>query len=209
MNWHDLAGDEGDISNVWTADWHKRTLKAEMLRLQSPNVRLLVVSLFIDKTHLDVLGRNTACPILVTLLNFTLEVLASDGSKKLAGFFPDVHLTDAQKRNSKILLFMRDLYFYVSKCFIDGLNAMYDEGGIEWIDTSGEVWHLVPVLSFISTDLEEAKKIKGLYKGPTANRPCQNCTITYAECDKVPDELHYRNAEDLIGKIKQYQNEKR
>jgi len=203
------TGDEGDISNVWTGDWYKRTMEAEILRLKSPYVRLLGVSLFIDKTHLDVLGRNTACPIMVALLNFTLEVLASDWSKKIAGFFPDVHLTDSQKRDPKIKAFMSDLYFYVTKCFLDGLNKMYDDGGMQWTDASGTVWRFVPVLSFIATDMEEAKRIKALYKGYQCNRPCHLCNVTFRRCDRVPAVLEYRKASAMIRLIKQFKRETR
>jgi len=104
---------------------------------------------------------------------------------------------------------MWDLYFFVTQCFLDGLNEMYDAGGIEWMDCSGEVWHLVPVLSFIATDMEEAKRIKALYKGHTANRPCHMCTITFRECDKVPSNLEYRTADDMIDLIKRFLEEDR
>jgi hypothetical protein len=143
----------------------------------------------------------------VTLLNFTLEVLASDWSKKIAGFFPDVHLTDRQKKSSQIKAFLRDLYFYVTQCFVEGLNELYDAGGIEWMDSDGVVWHMVPVMSFVATDMEEAWRIKALYKGTNCNRPCHLCTIRYKDCDKVPEELHYRKAGKMIRLIKRFRRE--
>lgn len=180
-----------------------------MMRLQSSNVRLLVLSIFIDKTHLDVLGRNIACPILVTLLNFTIEVLASDWSKKLAGYFPDVRLTDAQKKSPKIRKFMRDLYFYVTKCYLDDLQELYDKGGWEWMDSSGGVWNFVPVLSFVATDMEEGQHIKGVFKGYQANEPCHLCNVKYGVADEIPDKLVYRNGAKTLRLIKRFNSEKR
>lgn len=168
-----------------------------------------MLSIFIDKTHLDVLGRNVACPILVTLLNFTLEVLASDYSKKLAGYFPDVRLTDAQKKNPKIKTFMRDLYFYVTQCYLDDLQELYDEGGLQWMDSSGEVWNFVPVLSFVATDMEEAKNIKGVYKGYEGNEPCHLCNVKFAVTDEIPDKLVYRNGAKTLWLIKRFNRERR
>lgn len=90
------------ISNIFSGDWYKRTLVQEQKRLGDPFVRLLAVELFIDATNLDKLSRNTATPIIVTLLNFTLDVLHSDASKKLIGFFPDVPVTKEQWDNDEV-----------------------------------------------------------------------------------------------------------
>jgi hypothetical protein len=49
--------------------------------------------LFIDSTTLDKNGKNTATPILATLLIFTMAVLKMDISKVLLGYLPkcDLH----------------------------------------------------------------------------------------------------------------------
>ena len=200
------TGGEVPISNIWTGAWYERTIAQEKMRLGTPNIRLLVVTMFIDNTALDQLGRNKACPIIVSLLNYTQEVIAMDKFKKLLGFYPDVRLTNQQKNDAAIVEFLRDLNYYVTEKFVDQLNQMYEEGGIPWVDTSGQRWQFVPVMAFLTTDMDEAKYQKGLYKGHSANMPCMMCENTYRDGGVfiLPKDLKYRDGYRMATKIEEW-----
>ena len=63
-------------------------MASEQLRLGHPFVRLLPLTVFVDGTNLDRLGKKNATPITVSPLNFTQEALAVGYSKKLFGYCP-------------------------------------------------------------------------------------------------------------------------
>lgn len=172
-------------SNIWTGDWYRRTLQAEKLRLLNKNVRLLPVALFVDKTNLDKLGRTQACPITAALLNYVQDVVAADSSKKLFGYYPDVKLTKEQKKMPAVKKMLKDLYHHVTDKMLDGLVELYDAGGVQWADSSGEVWHLVPVVAFVATDVQEAQWMKGVYQGASCRLPCHLCELPYDLFDVV------------------------
>lgn len=167
------------------------------------------MSLFVDKTALDALGRNTACPMMMTLLNFTMDYLAKDVSKRVAFFYPDLYLTKQQRKDKNIKKFVRALYNYATERFLEDLVKLYDRGGFEYVTPEGEVFFLVPVIAFVVTDMEEAKKIKGLYQGYNARMPCMLCTNLYEHANLAfhPDELTLRDAEEdsrLVNRFLKY-----
>jgi len=138
-----------------------------------------VVSIFVDKTALDSLARNTACPMMITLLNYTMDSLVSDVSKKVAFFNPELYLTVEQRSNPDIKKFMRALYNYATEKFLDAFVKLYNRGGFEFINPEGGTYMFVPVLAFAVTDMEEAKKLKELYQGYRARTPCHLCRVTF------------------------------
>jgi len=137
------------------------------------------------------------------LLNFTQEKLASDASKKLYGFYPDVHITKEQKQNKAVQQFLRDLHFAVTESYLEGIVKYYEQGGMQWGDSQGIVWNLVPVIAFMTTDMKEAKMQKGLYQGWNCRLPCHLCLITYDDCDNTPsaDDLQYRKQDDIVKNV--------
>lgn len=60
-------------------------------------VKVLIVLLFMDDTNLDKNSRTSAKPLMATLGNYSLEVLARDDCRNLVGLFPDLRLTKTQK----------------------------------------------------------------------------------------------------------------
>jgi len=187
-------GELPPISNIWTGEWHQRTLEKEKLRLGTNNVALLPIALFIDKTNLDKLGRTKACPIILSLLNYVQDVIAGDESKKIFGYYPDVHLSKEQQKKPQFKRMMKELYDYVTEKMLDGFVDLYNEGGIQWQDQSGETWNLVPVMAFVATDMEEAQWMKGVYQGRLAQMPCHLCEVSNAlAVEVIPnDKLRYR-----------------
>ena len=200
------VGDDANISNVWTGAWAKRTTLFEQQRLQTPNVRLLVITLFVDKTALDALGRNTACPMMMTLLNYTMDLLVQDNSKKVAFFYPDMYLTKEQRKDKAVKRFMRGVYNWVTEKFMEELLKLYNRGGFEFVTPDGEVYYLVPVVAFAVTDMEEAKQIKGLYQGYNARMPCILCKVKFGHANIAfySDELELRNAKEDARLINRY-----
>jgi len=194
---------------VWTGAWYHRTLRKERVRLGTNNVKLLVVSLFIDETHLDNLGRTCAVPIMSTLLNYTLEILASDKSKKLWGFYPDVHLSNTQQQDPAVKKFMRELNSHVTDTFIKEMADLYQAGGRPFVDSEGAEWQIVPVLSFVVADMKEARVMKGVYNTWKCIMPCHMCEITFNECDHIlePADIAYRGGDEMTEDIKRWLEE--
>jgi len=162
--------------------------------LGTANVALLPIALFIDKTNLDKLGRTKACPIILSLLNYVQDVIAGDASKKILGYYPDVHLSKEQRSKKQFKAMLKDLYDYVTEKMLDGFVDLYNEGGIQWQDQRGETWNLVPVLAFVATDMEEAMWMKGVYSGRESQMPCHLCEArTGLAYEVIPnDYLRYR-----------------
>lgn len=185
------------VSNIWTGDWYKRTIAAEQLRLGHPRVRLLPVVIFIDGTALDKLARKNATPLIMSLLNFTQEVLAMDFSKKLVGFYPDIELSSEQKQNPEVRDFLRQLHHAVTASFLDDVVAVYEKGGIEFVDSAGTLWNLVPVLTFMVTDTAQARIEKGVYESWSSRMPCHICLVLHRNLDRLflPGQLEYRVAD--------------
>lgn len=77
------------------------------------------------------------------------------------------------------------------------------------MDSDGQVWNFVPVLAFVATDMDEARRIKGTYKNHRVAMPCHICTIKFKDCDKVPTEVRYRNAAETIELIQNFNEETR
>ena len=154
-------------------------MEAERQRLGTKNVRLLVLTTFTDGTNLDKLGRNVATPILLSLLNFTQEVLSSGVSKKILGYYPGVPLSKEEKDNAQVKDFVRAVHDYVTSLWVKDLAALYDEGGLTWVDHAGVEYHLVPVLAFTTTDVEAARWLKGLREGWNVAVPCHLCTASF------------------------------
>jgi len=196
----------GTRSNIWTGEWYRRTIEAEKVRLRTPNVVLVPVSYFIDSTWLDKLGKNSATPIIGSLLNFTLEVLASDDSKKLLGFYPDISLTKAQKADPEVKVFLQKLWYYVTEKLVDGIAKVYEEGGKTFTDSEGLEWRIVPVIAFVVTDRGEAAWLKGLLEGWNMRMPCHICKVLFTECDKVtlPGQVAYRMADETTEDVKRW-----
>jgi len=101
---------------------------------------------------------------------------------------------------------MRDLYNHVTSTFLSGINDVYDDGGIKWVDSLGQLWHFVPVVAFVATDMDEAKWMKGLYKGFNANMPCHLCEVTFQECGNyiAVEDIQYRSAKAITKLIKRH-----
>ena len=188
------------LSNVYTGARHRRTLDREKARLGTPFVKLVVVVLFVDGTNLDKLSRVTARPVVVSLLNFTHEVLQSDASKKLVGFFPGVHYSSEQWEDEAFKTAIREMNFYVIKQLVDQFKSLYDYGGETFTDSAGVLWKLVPVVAFTATDTKEARALKGVVEAANQNMPCNTCTVVYADCDTFtdPDDLNYRLADPTV-----------
>lgn len=186
------------LSNIWTGNWYKRTISAEQDRLGHPYVRLLPVTIFVDGTNLDKLGRNNATPIIMSLLNFSQEVIAGDASKKLVGFYPDIDLSKEQRQDPAVKEFIRKLNDDVTSSFLEEVAESYTEGGLEFKDTAGITWNLVPVLVFMTTDTKEARAQKGVYESYCCRMPCHICKVLFDDCDVpiAPDDIQYRGGDE-------------
>jgi len=151
--------------------------------------------LFIDGTALDKLGKNMATPIIASLFNFTMEVLHSDFSKKLMGFFPDVEVTKEQYEKESVKHALREMNMFVLQKIVDMMIEVYEAGGERFTDSTGTTWHIVPLLCLITTDMVEARALKGLFESTRQNMPCHLCTVLYKDCDEYinPEELEYRS----------------
>jgi len=198
-----LAAADNAITNIWTGDWYKRTLRAEKERLGHQHVRLLVNCVFVDGTQVNRQGSREAVPIIQALLNYTQEQLASDASKKLYGFYPDVHLSKEQKQDKDIQEFMRDLHGAVTTSYLDGILELYEQGGMRWGDSTGVVWHLVPVIAFMATDMKEARMQKGLYNAWNCKMPCNLCLWPFEAADVPlsPEEMEYWSQDDVLSAV--------
>ena len=199
--------DSSVTGGIQTGKWYKRTLQAEKIRAGSGHVRLLVLCLFTDGTNLDRLSRNSATPIVVALLNWATHVLKGGAGKKLAGFFPDIKLTSAHRKNDKIKAWVRRVNSAVTGSFLTDVQKLYDEGGLEWSDYKGEVWHFVPVVAFVATDVKEAWTVKGLVQASKCNVPCTLCTLPWKDFDKVLDSRHLqlRSASQTVALVERCQ----
>jgi hypothetical protein len=154
---------------------------------------------FIDGTLVNHQGSQEATPIIQALLNYTQEQLASDASKKLYGFYPDVKPTKEQKQDKEVAAFLRQLQSAVTTSYLEGIVEYYEKGGMEWQDSTGIIWNLVPVIAFMTTDMKEARAQKGLYQAWKCRMPCNLCTMSFEEVDltPLPEELEYRSQQDV------------
>ena len=198
-----FPGGRETTSNVWTGAWCERSLKQEQARLQTPFVRLLVVVLFTDGTNLDKLSKKNARPTVVSLLNFTLEVLQGDKSKKLLGFFPDLQYTSEQWEDDDFKNEVRKLNFYVLDQLVAVIAQVYQAGGEIFTDSAGVTWHLVPLVAFTATDTKEARALKGTLESASQRVPCNLCVVTKDRCDQFvhPDDLEYRCQQDTVETV--------
>lgn len=150
------TGEADIISNIWTSEWYKETLQAEQVRLGTPNVLLLPVTGFLDGTNLNSFTNNSAMPFLVSLLNYTLECLAADASKKVYGFYPDLSfLSKAQKQRRDVQKWVKELESFVASTFVEGIREVY-ETGLSWTDSKGVQYTVVPLVPFLIADTGEA-----------------------------------------------------
>jgi hypothetical protein len=170
-----------------------------------------VVVLFIDGTCLDKLGRNTATPIVASLFNYTMEVLHSDISKKLMGFFPDVLVTKEQNESKEVKYALKQMQMFVLQKMVDMMREEYDKGGELFTDSLGIEWHIVPLLCLISTDMKEARSLKCMFEAYNQNMPCNLCTVLYKDCDKYmdPQDLDYRSAAYIQRAVRKHLKAKR
>jgi len=192
--------DQNAITNIWTGDWYKRTIEQEKIMLGHPYVRLLVNCVFIDGTAVNRQGSQEATPIIQALLNYTQEQLASDASKKLYGFYPDVKCTKEQKQNKDVDTFLRQLHSAVTTSYLEGIVEYYEKGGMQWQDSRGITWNLVPVIAFMTTDMKEARAQKGVYQAWKCRMPCNLCTMSFEEVDSTPEpgDLVYRKQTETL-----------
>ena len=95
-----------------------------MNRLGTPHVRLLVLSVFTDGTVLDKLGRQECVPVVLSVLNFVQDVLVRDSSKKVVGYFPDVHLTPSQRESDAVKGFVASVNRAVVAQFLKGATGV-------------------------------------------------------------------------------------
>lgn len=148
---------------------------------------------------------------MVGLLNWSLDILASDQGKKLIGFFPDVKLTKSQKKINGMKDWMRELQSFVVQKFVEDLNVLYEKGGMLWEDCFGDEWHFVPVLAFIPTDMAEAWAMKGTFRSSRCSMPCHMCTVRWKNFDRVVhfEELELRDAEASDQLILNHQHAQR
>ena len=115
------------------------------------------------------------------------------------GFYPDIKPTQEQKQNKEINVFLRQLQSAVTQSNLEGIVEYYDKGGMEWQDSTGVVWNLVPVIAFMATDMKEARAQKGTYQAWKCRMPCNMCTLSFEEIDSTPEpkDLQYRKQEDV------------
>ena len=194
------------ISNIWTSDWHRETLELERIRLGTPNVLILPVTGFLDGTNLNTFAANSAMPFLISLLNYTLECLGADDSKKVFGFYPDLgFLSKAQKARKDVQKWMKDLDAYVAGKFVDSISEVYTTG-IPWTDSKGVEYIVVPVVPFLVADMGEAFWMKGVRDNYRAIRPCHLCTVNYVDTHRVIKHhlLVYRDGDKATRRIKKW-----
>jgi len=146
-----------------------------------------------------------------SLLNYSLEVMNSDASKKLVGYYPDVHLSGAQKSKQAVKDFLRKLDAHVTRTFVRGIADLYDAGGYPFTDSQGVEWQFVPVLAFVAADMEEARYIKGLKQAWNMRMPCHLCVCPFVNADKIvePRDMEYRDGDELAELVREYEECKR
>jgi len=148
-------------------------------------------------------GSKEAVPIIQALLNYTQEQLASDASKKLYGFYPDIQLSKEQRQDKSVAAFLRDLHSAVTNSYLEGIVEYYNKGGMEWQDSTGIVRNLVPVIAFLTTDMKEARAQKGLFQAWKCRMPCHMCTVAFEETDTTffCEDASYRNQSEIISAL--------
>ena len=90
-------------------------------------------------------------------------------------------------------------------CFVEDMLVVYDAGGETYTDSAGVSWNIVPVLSFVATDMKEARALKGMFESAKQRMPCNLCKVLYDDCGEVvedPGDLEYRTQAESHELIK-------
>jgi hypothetical protein len=206
-----LTEGEDVISNIWTGEWYQKTLEAERLRFGTPHILLLPVTGFLDGASLNSFGSTSAMPLMISLLNYTLEWLAADDSKKVYGFYPDLSfISKAQKKKKDVQKWVKELESFVASKFVEGIKKAY-ETGIPWVDSKGVEYTLVPVVPFLIADMGEAPWMKGVRDSYKAKRPCHLCLINFGDAHRVIKRmfLRYRSGKKATVRIRKWLKIKR
>lgn len=86
-------------------------------------VKPLLLLPFVDDTSFGQFQRNTAKPFMLTIGNFTLDIIKADRSKTIMAFFPDIGLSKAQKKNKRYQLMKRLVEDKCVKILLDRIKV--------------------------------------------------------------------------------------
>jgi hypothetical protein len=172
------VGDDEAISQMNQGKWWRRT--EDKFCKGDPKTILGVVNFFIDGTHCDEHGNIKLVPVIMTSGNFPKELNRKSEYMRCLAYLPSgSEFSSADKQTvaeSKVLLGLKHA------C----LAAMFEEIVGEEEERSflviikGELYRVIPVVSFIINDTAEANELTLHYSTTDVECPCRYCLVSKA-----------------------------
>jgi hypothetical protein len=175
----DPVGENETVSEMNQAHWWRRT--EEACCHDDPKTILGVVTFFIDGTHCDEHGRIKLVPIIMMCGNYPKKLNRKSDFMRCLGYLPsgiEFSSADAQAvAQKKVLLKLKHA------C----LAAMFDEmkgpsdRRMFLLHINGELYRVVPVVSFFINDTAEADELTAHYSTSDVENPCRFCQVRKAD----------------------------
>ena len=181
------------ISEACHSDKFKRTQSFLFADIQESDFPVQLV-LFIDDSHCDVHGNLVACPVMMTLANFTLETMVLDEAKTILMYIPVITSSIAEKGKgmSKIKTTINDRCLDI---IFRQVEATQNEPLALVPFDDKMVYYAKVAVHCFANDTKAANELLHHSLGWNCKRPCRICLISFDDLLKDPKTGLFRTTE--------------
>ena len=150
--------------------------------------------LFIDDSHCDTQGNLVACPVMMTLANFTVETMVLDEAKTILMYIPVITSSIAEKGEgmSRIKRTINDRCLDI---ILEEVEATQEKPIALSPFNDDEIFFAKVAVHCIANDTKAANELLHHNQGWNSNRPCRICLILFNDLLKDPPTGAYRTTE--------------
>ena len=141
---------------VFTRDLSSGTWWSETQDLVGPDVTIVPILWYADKTFLTHSGSQQAHPIMLTIGNLRWWIRQSVGGWKTVAAIPILQAAKPVKKVSEFKEFEMWLYQKCWSKLISAIRQCYDDGGFE-LEVAGVTRRFLPVVAFCCQDSPEVR----------------------------------------------------
>ena len=182
------------ISEACHSDKFKRTQSFLFADIQESDFPVQLV-LFIDDSHCDVQGNLVACPVMMTLANFTLETMVLDEAKTIIMYIPVITSSIAEKGEgmSRIKTAINDRCLDI---IFRQVEATQNEPLALVPFDDDMIYYAKVAVHYFANDTKAANELLHHSLGWNCKRPCRICLIFFDDLLKDPVTGLFRTTEE-------------